>query len=195
MSCPARSLCLSLTSDTPVNYCLDLLFCWLPLLDCVLDFKNVSVNPCLVKSTCTYVLSPAYSMSTADVRSERAWRGRAFKERGIQVVKSNTDHKICLVLWLFADIDFSKNCCWTSQHHLFTVKDDPGVLWVLFNSAASWGPVRLLFLKLDTLMFLSSCKVVLWGLSLCFLSWLGPIYAALQKKYGLFSSLAISQME
>ena len=43
---------------------------------------------------------------------------------------------------------------------LFTVDVETGVLWVLFNEAASWGLVRRLFLNLDTLnvlVLLLSC--------------------------------------
>ena len=47
-----------------------------------------------------------------------------------------------------------------SRSRLFTVDVETGVLGVLFNEAASRGLVRCLFLKLDTLMSLSSCSVV-----------------------------------
>ena len=58
---------------------------------------------------------------------------------------------------------------------LFTVDVETGVLWVLFNEASSWGLVRRLFLKLDTLMYLCSCSVVHWGLPLLFQFWLEPV--------------------
>ena len=45
-----------------------------------------------------------------------------------------------------------------SWSRLFTVDVETGVLRVLFNEAASWGLVRRL--KVDTLMYLSSCSVV-----------------------------------
>ena len=46
-----------------------------------------------------------------------------------------------------------------SRSCVFTVDVETGVLWVLFNAAASWGLVRCLFLKLDTyvLVLLLSC--------------------------------------
>ena len=47
---------------------------------------------------------------------------------------------------------------------LFTVDVGTGVLWVLFNEAAICGLARHLFLKLDTLMYSSSCSVVHRGL-------------------------------
>ena len=53
-----------------------------------------------------------------------------------------------------------------SWSRLFTVDVETGVLRVLFNEAASRGLVRRLFLKLDTLMYLSSCSVVHRGLPL-----------------------------
>ena len=56
-----------------------------------------------------------------------------------------------------------------SQSRLFTVDIETGVLRVLFNEAASWGLVRRLFLKLDILMYLSSCSVVHQGISLSIL--------------------------
>ena len=42
---------------------------------------------------------------------------------------------------------------------------ETGVLRVTFNEAASLGPVRHPFLKLEKLMYLSSCLVVHWGFS------------------------------
>ena len=45
-----------------------------------------------------------------------------------------------------------------SRSRLFTVHVETGVSSVLFNEAANWGLVRRLFLKLDTLMYLSSCS-------------------------------------
>ena len=65
------------------------------------------------------------------------------------------------------------------RSRLFTVDVDTGVLRVLFNEDASWGPVRGLFLKLQTLMYLSSCSVVQRGLPLLFLLWLEPVCAVL----------------
>ena len=62
-----------------------------------------------------------------------------------------------------------------SLSRLFTVDIETGILRVLFNEAASLGLVRHLFLKLDTLMYLSSCSVVHWGHPLLFLFWLGPV--------------------
>jgi hypothetical protein len=56
-----------------------------------------------------------------------------------------------------------------SQSRLFTVDVVTGVLRVLFNEASNWGLVRRLFLKLDTVMYLSSCSVVHRGLPLLFL--------------------------
>jgi hypothetical protein len=53
-----------------------------------------------------------------------------------------------------------------SRSHLFTVDVETGVLRALFNEAASWGLVRCLFLKLDTLMYLSSCSIPLDTLTL-----------------------------
>ena len=44
-----------------------------------------------------------------------------------------------------------------SWSRLFTVDVETGVFWVLFNESASWGLVRRLFLKLDTLMYFSLC--------------------------------------
>ena len=64
-----------------------------------------------------------------------------------------------------------------SRSRLFTADVDTGVLRVLFNEDASWGPVRRLFLKLQTLMYLSSCSVVQRGLPLLFLLWLEPVCA------------------
>ena len=70
----------------------------------------------------------------------------------------------------------------TSWSCLFIVDVETGVLQVLFNEAASWGLVRRLFLKLDTLMYLSSCSVVHRGLPLLFLVCLEPVYAVLGRE-------------
>ena len=59
-----------------------------------------------------------------------------------------------------------------SRSRLFTIDVETGVLRVLFNEAASWELVRCLFLKLDSLMYLTSCPVVHRGLLLLFLFWL-----------------------
>ena len=69
-----------------------------------------------------------------------------------------------------------------SGSRLITVDVETGVLRVLFNEAASSGLVRRLFLKLDTLMYLSSCSVVHRGLSLLFLFWLETVYAVLWRE-------------
>ena len=66
-----------------------------------------------------------------------------------------------------------------SRSLLFTVYVEAGVLRVLFNEAASWELVRHLFLKIDTLMNLSSCSVVHRGLPLLFLFWLETVCAVL----------------
>lgn len=74
--------------------------------------------------------------------------------------------------WPVSDMAFSLPLIRpASQSRLFTVHVDTGVLRVPFKEAASWGPVRRLFLKLETLIDLSSCWVVLWGLPLLFLLW------------------------
>ena len=69
-----------------------------------------------------------------------------------------------------------------SRSRLFTVEVETGVLLVLFNEAASWGLVRHLLLKLDPLMYLSSCSVVHRGLPLLFLFWLEPVCAVLWRE-------------
>ena len=46
-----------------------------------------------------------------------------------------------------------------SRSRRFTVDVETGVLRVLFNEAASWGPVRRLFLKLDTNVLVLSCAL------------------------------------
>ena len=69
-----------------------------------------------------------------------------------------------------------------SRSRLFTVDIETGVLWVLFNEAVSWGLVRRLFLKLDTLMYLFSYSVVHRGLPLLFLFWLETVFAVLWRK-------------
>lgn len=59
-------------------------------------------------------------------------------------------------------------------------------LWrlrVLSSEAASWGPLRRLFLKLETLMYLSSCSAVQRGPPLPFLLWLEPICAVWREQY------------
>ena len=56
-----------------------------------------------------------------------------------------------------------------SLSRLFTVDVETGDLQVLFDEAASWGLVRHLFLKLDTLMYLSSCSVVHRGLPVLYI--------------------------
>ena len=66
-----------------------------------------------------------------------------------------------------------------SWSRLFTVDVETGVLQVLFIEAASCGLVRRLFLKLDTLMYLSSCSVVCRGVPLLFLFCIEPVCAAL----------------
>ena len=71
-----------------------------------------------------------------------------------------------------------------SWSRLFTVDFETGVLRVPFNEAASWGHVRHPFLKLETLMYLSSCLVVHQDLPLLFLFWLErkPICAVLWRE-------------
>ena len=86
-----------------------------------------------------------------------------------------------------------------SRSRLFTVDVETGVLRVLFNEATSWGLVRRLFLKLDTLMYLASCSVVHRGLPLPFLFWLDLVCAVLWREqhtalYEIFSFLAISSL-
>ena len=67
-----------------------------------------------------------------------------------------------------------------SRRRLFTGVET-GDLRVLLNKAARWGLVRHLFLKLDTLMYLSSFSVVHRGLSL-FLFWLETFCAVLWRE-------------
>ena len=63
---------------------------------------------------------------------------------------------------------------------LFTADVETGVLRVLFNEAACWGLVRHLFLKLDTLKYLSSCSVVHRGHPLLFLFWLDSLHCSVK---------------
>ena len=108
--------------------------------------------------------------------------------------------QICLSISLFSNLPLSSVCSFAhlnilfllaslrygfffatlprrpaSRSRLFTVDIETGVLGVLFNEAASWVLVRCLFLKLDTLMYLSSCSVVHRDLPLLFLFWLEPV--------------------
>ena len=94
-------------------------------------------------------------------------------------------HLNLFLLLAVSDMAFSLPLCLEGQH--------PGVasslrtlrlafLRVPFNEAASWGPVRRLFLKLETLMYLSSCLVVHRGLPLLFLFWLEPVCAVLWRE-------------
>ena len=69
-----------------------------------------------------------------------------------------------------------------SRSGLFSVDVEAGVVRALLNEAACRGPVRHLFLKLDTLMYLSSGSVVHRGLPLLFLVWLEPVCAALWRE-------------
>ena len=87
--------------------------------------------------------------------------------------------------WPVWDIAFSLQLCLEGQcpgvtPSLLTV--GTGVLREILNEAASWGLVRRLFLKLDTLMYLSSSSVVHRGLPLLFLFWLKPVCAVLWRE-------------
>ena len=56
----------------------------------------------------------------------------------------------------------------TSWSCFFTADFETGYWWVPFNEAASWGPVRYLFLKLQTLMWVSQFSFILARASLLF---------------------------
>lgn len=64
---------------------------------------------------------------------------------------------------------------------LLTGDAETGLLWALFNEPAGGEPVRHLFLKLDTNVFVLflTCAV---GLLLFFLFWLQPVCTALWRK-------------
>ena len=91
---------------------------------------------------------------------------------------------ILLVYWPVWDVAFSLQLCLEGQH--------PGVASSLLTLRRVFcgyylmklpvEDLRRLFLKLDTLMYLSSCSVVHRGLPLLFLFWLEPVCAVLWRE-------------
>ena len=74
---------------------------------------------------------------------------------------------------------------WIGTQHLsrlFTLDIETGVLQLLFNNAANWGPSTRLFLKLETLMCYSSCSDVHQDLPLLFLFLLRPVCVVLWRE-------------
>jgi hypothetical protein len=144
---------------------------WLQAQNCF--FWNSSVYSCSEK------LTVFHAKNCVNVNSEEAtpgcWPSRRVPLSSVCVLLPILIFSFYWPVWCA----FSFQLCLEGRSRLFTVYVDTGVLRVLFNEAVRWGLVRLLFLKLDTLMYLSSCSVVHRGLPLLFLFWLERVCAVL----------------